>query len=118
MYKIIGADQREYGPASADQIRQWISQGRINAYTKIQAEGTGVWKSAAEFPEFAGSMPPLPPLRVETVPPSTNSLSIWALVLGIFSILCCPTVVGPIILGILSIVLGAVSLSQIKKHPN
>ena len=30
MYKIIGADQREYGPVSADQVREWISQGRAN----------------------------------------------------------------------------------------
>src|SRR2546426_11491433 len=28
MYKIIGADQREYGPVSADQVRQWRSEER------------------------------------------------------------------------------------------
>jgi len=26
MYKIIGADQKEYGPVSADQLRQWLGQ--------------------------------------------------------------------------------------------
>jgi hypothetical protein len=27
-YKIIGADLMEYGPVSAEQIRQWINEGR------------------------------------------------------------------------------------------
>ena len=29
MYRIQGADQRQYGPVSADIVRQWIAQGRI-----------------------------------------------------------------------------------------
>jgi hypothetical protein len=54
MYKIIGADQREYGPVSADQINQWIAQGRINAQTKRPALG-GDWKALSEFPEFTAA---------------------------------------------------------------
>ena len=38
-YKIIGADLKEYGPVSAEQIRQWITEGRVNSETKLQAEG-------------------------------------------------------------------------------
>ena len=57
MYKIIGADQKEYGPITADQLRQWISEGRVNANTKVQAEGAGVWKSVSELPEFAAALP-------------------------------------------------------------
>jgi ribosomal protein S27AE len=56
-YKIIGADLMEYGPASADQIRQWITEGRVNAETRLQAEGTAEWKPLAEVPEF-GETPP------------------------------------------------------------
>ena len=37
MYKIIGANQTEYGPVSAEQIRQWIAEGRVNAQTSAQA---------------------------------------------------------------------------------
>ena len=37
MYKIIGADLKEYGPVSVEQLRQWISEGRVNAQTKVQA---------------------------------------------------------------------------------
>ena len=52
MYKIIGADQKEYGPISADQIRQWISEGRVNRETMACAEGSSDWKPLEQFPEF------------------------------------------------------------------
>src|ERR1041385_110292 len=52
MYKIIGADEREYGPVSAEQLRQWIAEGRANAQTRAQAEGSAEWRPLAAFPEF------------------------------------------------------------------
>ena len=71
MYKIIGADGREYGPITADQLRQWISEGRANAHTKVRPEGSADWKSLAEFLEFhgplgvsAGTPPPISPPAV------------------------------------------------------
>jgi hypothetical protein len=56
-YKIIGADLIEYGPVSAEQIRQWIAEGRVDSQTKLQAEGGGEWKRLAEVPEFAAASP-------------------------------------------------------------
>jgi GYF domain 2 len=68
MYKIIGADQKEYGPISAEQMRQWITEGRINAQTQAQAVGETTWKPVSMFPEFAASFsaapPPLSPMGV------------------------------------------------------
>jgi len=61
MYKIIGADGKEYGPVSAEVLRQWIAEGRANAQTKIRAEGTTDWKAISEFPEFASSFAAAPP---------------------------------------------------------
>ena len=68
MYRIIGADGREYGPSTADQLRQWIREGRINAYSKVRQEGATEWKAASEFSEFAdaftrpsGAPMPAPP---------------------------------------------------------
>ncbi len=61
MYKIIGADQKEYGPISAEQMRQWIAEGRINAQTQAQAAGETTWKSVSMFPEFAASFSAAPP---------------------------------------------------------
>ena len=56
MYKIIGADQKEYGPITSDQIRQWIAQGRVNANTLALAEGAPDWKPLSAFPEFAEAL--------------------------------------------------------------
>ena len=60
MYKIIGADQKQYGPISADQIRQWISEGRVNGQTIACAEGTEEWKPLSAFPEFGFTAAPPP----------------------------------------------------------
>ena len=60
MYKIIGADQKQYGPVSADELRQWIAEGRANANTLIQAEGQTDWRPLSSFPEFATGPQPLP----------------------------------------------------------
>jgi hypothetical protein len=59
MFKIIGADQKEYGPVSADELRQWIAEGRANGQTLVQTEG-GPWRPLSSFPEFAASVPPTP----------------------------------------------------------
>lgn len=60
MYKIIGADGKEYGPITAEQLKQWIAEGRANAQTKVQAVGALEWKTLADFPEFdvPASSPP------------------------------------------------------------
>ncbi|MCC6823676.1 MAG: DUF4339 domain-containing protein [Verrucomicrobiota bacterium] len=52
MYKIIGADGREYGPVSADQLRQWITEGRVNADTQMRREGDVAWMPLGTMPEF------------------------------------------------------------------
>src|ERR1700704_157917 len=61
MYKIIGANQVEYGPVTAEQLREWITEGRINGQTSAQAEGETTWRPLSTFPEFAASLPPTPP---------------------------------------------------------
>jgi hypothetical protein len=71
MYKIIGANQTEYGPVSAEQIRQWITEGRINAQTPAQAAGDTGWKPIATFPEFAADFPTNATPPPFSPPPST-----------------------------------------------
>ena len=56
MYKIIGGDRREYGPATADELRQWIAEGRLSAQSLIQAEGSAEWKPLSAYPEFAEAL--------------------------------------------------------------
>jgi hypothetical protein len=95
MYKIIGANQAEYGPVSAEQLRQWITEGRADANTRTQAEGTTEWKPLRDFPEFAGlfAAPPPPPPGAFTplsVPatPAPGSVPNY-LVQAILCTLCC-----------------------------
>src|SRR5579863_9178109 len=56
MYKIIGADGREYGPVTVEQVHQWIQEGRANAQTKVLPEGSTEWKALSEIPEFAPAL--------------------------------------------------------------
>jgi hypothetical protein len=63
MYKIIGADQKEYGPVTAEQLRQWLTEGRVSAQTQVLPEGATEWKPLGTLPEFAGASPgPVPVL--------------------------------------------------------
>src|SRR5438874_4315586 len=57
MYRIIGADGKEYGPISETQLRQWIAEGRVNAQTRVLAEGTSDWKTVADLPQLATAIP-------------------------------------------------------------
>jgi len=94
MYKIIGGDGKEYGPVSADDVRQWIAEGRANGQTRVQAEGSADWQPLGSLPEFglspdtAAPAPPLP----GTAPVLTfiKVFSIFNMVLGGLGLLCTP----------------------------
>jgi hypothetical protein len=73
MYKILGADGREYGPVTAEILKQWIAQGRANGETKVLAEGASDWKSLREFPELAAALPSAAPPPVFGLPPVGGS---------------------------------------------
>jgi hypothetical protein len=69
MYKIIGADQKEYGPVSAEQLRQWLAEGRVNALTQVLPEGATEWKALRDLPEFAAASPgPVPAVTMVPAP--------------------------------------------------
>lgn len=59
-YKILGADQKEYGPVSTEQARQWINEGRLNAQSQARLEGESEWKPLSVFPEFADALRSVP----------------------------------------------------------
>ncbi len=70
-YKMIGGDGQQYGPVTADQLRQWMSEGRVDATTRVQAEGTADWKPLGDLPEFAGVSSVQAPGQVQP-PPLTS----------------------------------------------
>jgi len=78
MYKIIGADQKEYGPVTSDQIRQWIAENRVNAQTRVKAEGTQDWQPLSSIAEFAAALgvspSAPPPVAAPSTPPLTEEL--------------------------------------------
>ena len=126
MFYLIGADQKEYGPVSAEEVRVWIAEGRANGQTLARFEG-GPWKPLSTFPEFAGSLGPAPrppppaPLAQASLAgraPEANGMAVAGLVMGILSmtlgLFCC----GPVLVfNILGIIFSSIALSQIKKSP-
>ena len=92
-YTVIGQDGEKYGPADAEQIRQWIAQKRVDARTPIYVEGASEWTYAGLLPEFAAAFAvPATPVALTVssaaVKP-TNQLALWGLILGIASWICC-----------------------------
>lgn len=55
-YIIIGGDNKEYGPVSEADIRQWIAEGRLSAESRMKAESDAEFRAMAQFPEFAGAL--------------------------------------------------------------
>jgi hypothetical protein len=124
MYKIVGADQNEYGPVSSDQIQQWIAERRLNAQSLVQAEGSTEWKPLSDYPEFAAalaSVAPAPapaPAAPSPAPASvstTNNMAIAGLVMGILTMTIGGCCCFGIPFNILGIVFSVVALSQINK---
>lgn len=106
MYKLIGADQKEYGPVSEEQMRQWIAQGRINSQTKVRSETGSDWQAIGTLPEFASAFPSAtaapPPLPSTPAPSKTSGLAISSLVCGVLGF-CGITAIAGLILGIIAL---------------
>ena len=122
MYKIIGADGREYGPVSLDQMRAWIDQGRVNSQTRVQEVGATEWKNAAQIPELATAMAsPNPRLGPGAAPATAGQVSalpqtglaVTSLVLGILSFAC----LG-LLTGIPAIICGHIAHSRARREPS
>ena len=127
MYKILGTDNKEYGPVSAEQLRQWIVEGRANRSTLAQGEGATGWKPLSLFPEFSATLASATPppqtvaQPVTVVANGTNGLAITSLVFGILSVGSLPMVVcccaPPIVTSPLGILFGIIALVQLKGNP-
>lgn len=122
MFKILGSDGKEYGPVTAEVLRQWIADRRAAAQTRVQVAGSTEWKALSEFPEFSDALRSIPPLIPPPVPAPaasqgssstvrTSGLAIASLVLGILG-LCSGGLSG-----LAGLVLGVVALTKISRAP-
>lgn len=126
MYKIIGANGQQYGPATVEQIRKWIAEGRIERETPVLVDGAKDWNFVGLLPEFkglfAGGTPPLiTPLPAGGAPagqvPRTNSFALAGMIFGILSVtLFCCCCGFPF--GLLGLIFSLIGLSQTNQSPH
>jgi hypothetical protein len=122
MYKIIGADGKEYGSITVEQLKKWITENRVNRQTSVKSEGAADWKPLDSLPELAGAFIP-PPISPAPAPatnsginvliPYKNPRALIAYYLGVFSVI---PFIG-ILLGITAFVLGILGLRYRRRNP-
>lgn len=123
-YKVIGTDQREYGPIAPEQVRQWIQERRLHALSLAQAEGSLEWKPLSMLLDFqgalAGATPPPMPAPLPSVPYAayrpTNGMAVLSLIMGILAVMVCGCCHG-LPFSVLGVVFGLIALSQINRNP-
>jgi len=120
MYKIIGADGKEYGPIDEQQLLKWFHEGRANKETRVLTEGGTEWEMLGDLPLFAAVAAPAMPRVIQPVfaieRKRTHGFAITGLVLGILSLpgsICC----SGLPLNLLGLIFSLIALSQIKNQP-
>lgn len=116
-YKIIGADGRPYGPVSAEQIRRWIAERRVESRTPVFTEGAKDWTFVGLLPEFADCFPGTrPPITPPVAARKTSGFATAGLIFGLLSLLVCCCYGFPC--NILGIVFSSIALAQISRQPD
>ena len=121
MYRIVGTDGKVYGPATGEQIRRWIAEGRVESRTPVFVDGTADWTFLGLLTEFAAHFggpspavaPPKPSLPTAGQLPKTNSSATAGFIFGILAWLCCCGCP----FGLLGLIFSLVALAQISANP-
>jgi len=125
MYKIIGQDGKEYGPVTAEQLRQWITENRVERQTPVFTDGAKDWTFVGLLPEFAapfagGTPPTITPFQPGASTAGqmsrTHSFATAGLIFGVLSVtfVCC---CGGFPFNILGLIFSSIALVQISEHP-
>ncbi len=115
LYRVIGVDGREYGPASAEVVREWILQRRVDGQTRAQRVGEAGWLPLSAFPEFSRDLAGAP--LTSGGAGNMNSMAQAGFIFGIFSVTlgyCCCYGVP---FNLLGLVFSLIGLSQINANP-
>ena len=124
MYNIIGTDDKQYGPVSADKLRQWLREGRLNRRTRVRLDSGAEWKPLEFLPEIADELrqqagPSVAPPVVaadsglNAVIPYRNVRALVAYYCAIFSLI---PVMG-LVLGFAGLILGILGLRFRRENP-
>jgi hypothetical protein len=69
-YTVRGADGKQYGPVTLEQMSAWTREGRIQAGSEVQRSDMQHWSRAEHFEEFRSAFPPaLPASQVAPTAP-------------------------------------------------
>jgi uncharacterized membrane protein len=74
-YTIIGGDQKPYSSVTAEDIRKWIADGRLNAQSLMREENDTEWRPLSAFPEFADALAAQG--HAPTTPPPIATSVVW-----------------------------------------
>jgi uncharacterized RDD family membrane protein YckC len=55
-YKIIGGDEVEYGPATLEELKGWIRDGRVAGMTKVWRNDRAEWLPAGRYAELGNEL--------------------------------------------------------------
>jgi hypothetical protein len=121
MYKVIGADGKEYGPISLEQLKRWVAEGRIGRQSGVQEAGAAVWRPAGEILELSAAFlalgvgPSGPNSKSMFFPPAQpqQGLAVVSFVLGLMSFVC---VLG-LLSGVPAIICGHLARSRARRLP-
>jgi uncharacterized RDD family membrane protein YckC len=68
-YKIIGGDEVEYGPATLEELKSWIRDGRVAGMTKVWRNDTDEWLPAGNYAELGSELARLHAAAAATAQP-------------------------------------------------
>ena len=67
-YTVMGDDGNEYGPVSAQQIRDWIRENRLERKTPVKPDNAKDWVFLHMLPEFTNTFGKIPPVKSNKSP--------------------------------------------------
>jgi type II secretory pathway pseudopilin PulG len=118
----IHKNGQQLGPYSEAQIEEMLRSGNLSHEDLAWSPGMAEWQPLSSFSIFRNKSDQFaPPISGIANTPSAvlkknEPLTIWALVLGIISILGCS--IGGFIAGIPAVICGHIGLSHIKRQPS
>ena len=76
-YFVIGPDGQQYGPATIETLRKWVSEGRLMPTSTLKNFSTGQTLRASDLPELFPPAEPAPSAPPQQMAPPTQNSAQW-----------------------------------------